>query len=68
MTRRIPVCQCLANLKAFCQGLAKVPPRAANGFANVWQNSTVFAKHWQNPTGRNKLRPAPCIFVPTTEG
>ena len=47
--RRIPVCQTLANWKAFCQGLAKVPPRAANGFANVWQNSPVFAEHWQIP-------------------
>ena len=57
MTRRIPVCQTLANGKAFCQGLAKVPPRAANVFANVWQNSAVFAKHWQNQNGRNTGSP-----------
>jgi hypothetical protein len=45
-------CQCLAKTPAFCQCLAKCFPRAANGFANVWQIRTVFAKHWQNARRR----------------
>jgi hypothetical protein len=57
--RPVLLCQTLANLKAFCQGLAKCIPRAANGFANVWQNRSLFAEHWQNQNGRNKLRPSP---------
>jgi hypothetical protein len=32
----------------FCQALAKCFPRAADGFANVWQNRAVFAEHRQN--------------------
>jgi hypothetical protein len=42
----------LANLPAFCQTLAKCIPRAANGFANVWQKWLEFAKHWQIGGGR----------------
>jgi hypothetical protein len=63
MTRRIPICQCLANLKAFCQTLAKCIPRAANGFANVWQNSPVFAEHWQIPNWGVRLPAAQLVLL-----
>jgi hypothetical protein len=41
-------CRTLANFKQFCQTLAKHIPRAANGFANVWQIRPIFAEYWQN--------------------
>ena len=50
--RRFPFCQGLANFPRFCQGLAKLENRAAEGFANVWQIRADFAKHWQNALGR----------------
>jgi hypothetical protein len=42
--------------KRFCQSLAKDIPRAANGFANVWQIRPIFAKHWQNEKTRDFRR------------
>ena len=32
----------------FCQALANLPAARFKHFANVWQNATRFAEHWQN--------------------
>jgi hypothetical protein len=37
--------------------LAKHIPRSANGFANVWQFWSKFAKHWQNGKTARRLPP-----------
>jgi hypothetical protein len=37
----------LAKILQICQTLAKPFARAAGGFANAWQKSPNFAKHWQ---------------------
>ena len=56
-------CQCLANFPRFCQTLAKRTARAGFGFAKVWQNSPVFAKHWQKSRTSRFLLLAACLSL-----
>jgi hypothetical protein len=60
----------LAKRGQFCQALAKTPEgggastrsggsakqRAERHFANVWQNRSKFAEHWQKETRREFSR------------
>jgi hypothetical protein len=47
-------CQCLANFKRFCQGLAKVENRAADAAhpPPFTFNSSLFPFHWRRPPCR----------------